>query len=143
MKNRCTTPLAKLSFNHLIGRTHSWRFSICHKTRLYFGWLARIPWPNYKPTALSITARGERGGGEEHPTTARDEREAKAINDHVRLETRDKPTNIAQDKIQEGAIKQPNTARDERGGDLTIYSTQWLRVSSYNLLFTLYEHKQP
>ena len=27
-KHRCTTQLAKLSFNHSIGRTHSWRFSI-------------------------------------------------------------------------------------------------------------------
>ena len=29
----CTTQLAKLSFNHSIGRTHSWRFYIFYKIR--------------------------------------------------------------------------------------------------------------
>ena len=31
----CTTQLAKLSFNHPIGRTHSWRFSFFHRIRLW------------------------------------------------------------------------------------------------------------
>ena len=32
----CTTQLAKLSFNHSNGRTHSWRFSTFYKNRIGF-----------------------------------------------------------------------------------------------------------
>ena len=42
----CTTQLAKLSFNHSLGRTHSWRFSNYLPGTSYKTWILKWIWRN-------------------------------------------------------------------------------------------------